>query len=306
MGLRSGTVARNAEWLTADRFARSALARRVVGLRDGGTRSNVAIAETMLRDPLRFATASVEEVAALAGVSPASVSRFARALGFEGHPGVRAALAAALNEVLNPVEKLRGVVGRRSGGPAGAGMEAIAANVEAAVRALRSGPGLAKAVRAVAAARVVYVMGFGLSAHSAGHLALGLQPYCHQVVEVAGYGGTEVAAGRLAAVGDGDVLVAITVPRYATDALRLATFARDRGARVVAITDAPAAPIARIAEVALVVPAGHPVLPASSTAILLAIECLVAGVMTASDDSVSRAEALTSALQGYLVDDGGR
>ena len=74
-------MARNAEWLTADRFARSALARRVVGLRDGGTRSNVAIAETILRDPLRFATASVEEVAALAGVSPASVSRFARALG---------------------------------------------------------------------------------------------------------------------------------------------------------------------------------------------------------------------------------
>jgi hypothetical protein len=94
--------------------------------------------------------------------------------------------------------------------------------------------------------------------------------------------------------------------RYAADALRLATFARDRGARVVAITDAATAPLARIADVSLVVPAGHPVLPASSTAILFAVECLVAGVMAASDDNVSRAEALTRALQGYLVDEGGR
>jgi DNA-binding MurR/RpiR family transcriptional regulator len=299
-------VARNGEWLTADRFARSALARRVAALGVGGTRSNTAIADAMLRDPLRFATASVEEVAALAGVSPASVSRFARALGFEGHPEVRTALAAALNEVLNPVEKLRGAVGRSSRGPAGIGIEAIAANVEAAGHALRTGVDLAKAVRAVSAARVVYVMGFGLSAHTAGHLALGLQPYCPHVVEVVGYGGTEVAAGRLAAMGDGDVLVAVTVPRYAADALRLATFARDRGARVVAITDAATAPLARIADVSLVVPAGHPVLPASSTAILFAVECLVAGVMAASDDNVSRAEALTRALQGYLVDEGGR
>lgn len=299
-------MTRNGEWLTADRFARSALARRIAALRADGTRSNGAIAEAMLRDPLRVATASVEEVAVLAGVSPASVSRFARALGFDGHPEVRAALAAALNEVLNPVEKLRGAVGRPSDAPTGIGITAIVANVDAAGRTLRAGPELAKAVRALATARVVYVMGFGLSAHSAGHLVLGLQPYCAQVVEVTGYGGTEVAAGRLAAVGDGDVLIAITVPRYAADALRLATFARDRGARVVAITDAATAPIARIAEVALVVPAGHPVLPASSTAILLAIECLVAGVMTASDDSVARAEALTRALQGYLVDEGGR
>lgn len=299
-------MARNSEWLTSDRFARSVLARRVAALRADGTRSSTAIAETMLRDPLRFATASVEEVAALAGVSPASVSRFARALGFDGHPGVRAALAAALNEVLNPVEKLRGAVGRSAGGPAGAGIEAIAANVEAAVRGLRSGPELARMVGAIVSARVVYVMGFGLSAHSAGHLALGLQPYCPQVVEVAGYGGTEVAAGRLAAVGEGDVLIVVTVPRYATDAQHLAAFARDRGARVLAVTDAPTAPIARMAEISLVVPAGHPVLPASSTAVLLAIECLVAGVMTAREDGVARAEALTRALQGYLVDEGGR
>ena len=42
-------VARNGEWLTADRFARSALARRVSALGVGGTRSNTAIADAMER-----------------------------------------------------------------------------------------------------------------------------------------------------------------------------------------------------------------------------------------------------------------
>jgi len=292
----------NPDWSMTERFARSGLAQRIAALRVDGTRSNAAIAETMLRDPLRLATASVEDVAALAGVSPASVSRFARALDLEGYPDVRAALAAALSEALNPVEKLRDAVGRGASGQQDAGGEAILANVRATLDALGTGPALQAAIDAIATARTVYVLGFGLSAHSAGHLALGLQPYCTQVVEVVGYGGTEVAAGRLATAGAGDVLVAITVPRYAADALRLSTFARDRGARIVAITDRASAPIAGVAEIILAAPAGHPILPASSTAILAVVECLVAGVMTATPESVDRAEALTRALRGYLVE----
>ncbi|UUZ52598.1 hypothetical protein LP419_25050 [Massilia sp. H-1] len=45
------------------------------------------------------------------------------------------------------------------------------------------------------AARAVYVMGFGLSSQLASSmLSLHLQPFCQQVIEVAGQGGTEVAA----------------------------------------------------------------------------------------------------------------
>ena len=40
-------------------------------------------------------------------------------------------------------------------------------------------------------------------------------------VQVVEFGGTEVAAGRLMNIGAGDVLVAISLPRYADDALRL-------------------------------------------------------------------------------------
>jgi DNA-binding MurR/RpiR family transcriptional regulator len=286
------------EWNTAARFAGTSLAARIVELKNGSSGASVTLADAVLRDPLRVATAAIDELAALAGVSPASVSRFARALGFPGYPSLRSALSSALQDVLNPVEKLRDAVGR--GGPLDAGLDAILSNVRATADALR-GHDVSQAAGAIAAARCVFVVGFGLSAHSAGHLVLGLQPFCQQVVDVVGFGGNEVAAGRLMGVGAGDVVIAISVPRYARDALGLAAYARDRGAKVIAITDSPAAPLAAMADVVLLAPAAHPVLPSSSVAVLFVIETLVVALMTRGTDSVARAQELSEAIGSYLV-----
>lgn len=291
-----------AEWNTAERFAASALAGRIMRLRSNTSRSNSAIADAILRDPLRVATASIDESAALAGVSAATVSRFARALDFEGYPELRAAIAAALQDVFNPVEKLRGALHRGAGGPHDEGTAAILSNVRTATDHPRV-ERITEAARLIVAARTVYVLGFGLSAHSAGHLSLGLQPFCAQLVNTVEFGGTETAAGRLMSVGPDDVLIAITVPRYARDAVRLANYARDRGATVIAITDSVSAPLASMAAITLTGPSTHPVLPSSSVAILAVIETLIAAVMTSSSANVARAQALTDAISAYLYPD---
>ena len=52
-----------------------------------------AVAEALLADPLRAGTVSITAIAQIAGASPASVSRLAARLGYEGFPALRSAIA---------------------------------------------------------------------------------------------------------------------------------------------------------------------------------------------------------------------
>lgn len=283
-------------------FSASEIGQKLLLLHREGPATQQRIAEHLLRNPVRAAAAGIEELAAAAGTSTATLSRFARGLGFAGYAELRAAVAGAVEEVMQPVEKLRGSLARS--GPEGAlqaeALEASLSNARAAADGLAGGL-LGAAVERIDAARCVYVMGFGLSSHVAGILTLGLQPFRENVVGVVDYGGTEVAAARLAGVGEGDVLVAISLPRYARDAVDLTAFARSRRATVIAVTDAPTSPLAPLADVLLAAPVAHPVLPTATGAAVLVVEALVAAAMVSNPDNVRRAEDLADVLSAYLT-----
>ena len=151
-------------------------------------------------------------------------------------------------------------------------------------------------------ASTVYIMGFGLSAHLAGMLALHLEPFCSHVVEVVGYGGTEVAAGHLANITEKDVLIVISFPRYALDVIRLTQFARMHSTCIIAITDSAASPIAQLGDYLLLAPSNHAVLPSSSTAAVAVIEALVSSIMVSNKKNVEKAQRLSEALAAYLHD----
>lgn len=268
------------------------------------TAGNRAIAEFLLRNPVRATAWGIEELAANAGTSTATLSRFARLLGKSGFAALRAEMAQVLQGVLQPVEKLRGAVERDAGatGAPGAmaeGLQAGLSNLQQAAQGLDA-ERLRRVATRLVGARSVYTMGFGLSAHLAAMLALDLQPYCQWLVNVVEFGGTEVAAGRLMNIGDGDVLVAISLPRYADDALRLCAYARSRGAQVMAITDSLASPLAAQADEVLLAPAAHPVLTSSTAATLYVIEAVVSAVMLGTQGNVDKAGRLTEAISHYL------
>ncbi len=265
------------------------------------TAGNRAIADFLLRNPVRATAWGIEELAANAGTSTATLSRFARVLGKSGFAALRAEMAEALQDMLGPVEKLRSAVSS-----AGDPLQAVAGCVDASLaNAGRAAQGLDPATLSACATRLVqargvYTLGFGLSAHLAAILALDLQPYCPGLINVVEFGGTEVAAGRLMDIGAGDVLVAISLPRYADDALRLTGYARSRGARVIAITDSLASPLAALADDTLLAPAQHPVLSSGTVAALLVIEALVSAVMLGTAGQVAKAGRLTEAISRYL------
>lgn len=282
-------------------FAGTTLGQSLRAVMETGSASNKAIAEYLLRNQVRVTALGIEELAELCKVSTATISRFARDLGFKNYAAMRAEVAQTLQAVLQPVEKLRNSVGRKggAGSPAADSLAFAAANIGATAQAV-NGADVSAIAHKLSRAKGVYVLGFGLSSYLAGMLSLHLQPFCQQVIEVAGPGGTEVAAGHLATITSKDVLVVISFPRYALDVIRLTQFARDRGACIVAITDAPASPLAALGDHVLYAESSHPILPSSATSAIAVIEALVVSLMASSKANVDKAARLTEAISAYL------
>ncbi|PYC28190.1 MurR/RpiR family transcriptional regulator [Aquipseudomonas alcaligenes] len=259
------------------------------------------VADFILRHPLKAATLTIEELAQATGTSPAAVNRLARAMQLGGFSALKTALVATLQDLVSPVDKLRNELAQRSDGSFGLHeqMRIAGSNLGSTANG-NSQDTFAAVVEALATARRVYILGFGNSAYLAGLAAANLVPYCADAVAVSMEGGNENAAYRLASITAEDALLAISLPRYSLDTLQLARYALERGARVLAITDSPASPLAPIADHSLFATAEHPVLISSNIAVLALIESLVAAVMTRNKEAVRLAAELTESVLSYL------
>jgi DNA-binding MurR/RpiR family transcriptional regulator len=287
------------------RFTSSALGQQVLVLFSSGSPSQRQLSEFILRDPVFVATHGIEDLAKSSGISASTISRYVRDLGLAGFAEFRAGVGETVHALIAPVAKLGERMARPN--PERAAAEASLAAAAHSVEALAD-PATAESVRAVALrlkdARYVWVMGFGLSAHLAAMLALGLQPYRDGVVNVVQYGGNEVAAGRLMSAGPGDVVIALTFPRYSADVTELARAARAAGARIVALTDSVVSPLAAVADDLLLAPSPHPVLSASSLPALAVIEALVSEFLLSDPAHLERAGRLAAAMAAYLASQG--
>lgn len=284
------------------RFTASDLGQQVLNLLAQGSPSQRQLSEFILRDPIFVATHGIEDLAKQSGISASTISRYVRDLGLAGYAEFRAGVGDTVHALVAPVAKLGARIAQSAEGDGVAEASLLAARH--GVEAL-SDPATSDTIRAVARslreARQVWVMGFGLSAHLAAILSLGLQPYRDGVVNVVEFGGTEVAAGRLMSAGKGDVVVAIAFPRYSSDVTALARAARKAGARIVAITDSVASPLAAASDDVLLAPAQHPVLSSSSLPALALIEALVSEFMLADPANVERASQLAAAMAAWLA-----
>lgn len=282
-------------------FAKSSLGESLMQQLKEGSSSYKRIADYLLRNQVKVTALGIEDMAEHCEVSTATISRFARDLGFANYAALKNKIAETVQEIFSPVEKLRNTIEARkaNSSPANASLQSATANINAASQGIEDEQ-MNQIVSRLSKAGTVYIMGFGISSHLAGMLALHLQPYCNRVVEVVAYGGTEVAAGNLANITDKDVLIVISFPRYALDVIRLTQFARNHSTCIVAITDSSASPIAQLGDYLLLAPSTHAVLSSSSTAATAVIEALVSSIMVSNKKNVEKAIRLTEALSGYL------
>lgn len=210
-------------------------------------------AETILADPAWASASSIEAVAAAGAVSPSTVSRLVRGLGFTAYREFRAALASADSLAsadrggsaepvpdIDPADSLAEIVAKVGHSDARA--------VEETTRALDLDQ-LERAVAAVASARRIAVFGIGASALVAGDLRQKL----HRIGLAASLAADSHEAATAAALLDrGDVAIAISHTGTTDEVLVAARLAAGRGATTVALTGAARSPLAAAADLTLV------------------------------------------------------
>jgi DNA-binding MurR/RpiR family transcriptional regulator len=188
------------------------------------------------------------EVAARAGVSQPSVTRFAAALGFAGFPEFRAALRASALAPRRPSE-------------AGSERNELQAFVQAEIRgleAVRDRLADFESMRALAAqlaaSRPLPVVGLRVSAPAAAHFGY-LAARVLPDVRVLDRAGSLLADGLAAAARAGATwLLAIALPRHPRELLDALEHARACDLRIALICDAPVGPLAELADEVVAVP----------------------------------------------------
>ncbi|KIC09108.1 hypothetical protein RA19_17140 [Leisingera sp. ANG-M1] len=232
----------------------------------------------MLEHPGDIATLSMRQVAGNAGVSLPNFSRLAKALGFETYSELREVYRKQVQQ--NDINEyhLRAENLQKSGGDQAARevwedfRSSTIGNLTAIFDSIDPDY-FASVAKVLNDAGQVYMVGmqasasFSAYAHYIGGMASG------KVRLVRGEGG--VFADPVADIGEGDVMIAISQQPCARAAIELAMLARERGAKVIAITDSPASPIAMEADYVLLGPNRSPLFFESYVGTTVLIEALI-------------------------------
>ena len=257
--------------------------------------------QAVLAHPFKAATLNIDEFAGEVAVSIATANRFARALNFAGYPQFRAELARGFEAILAPVESLRSNLKHATGTQQAmvASLRETAANLEHTLQALQHQP-CEQAVSLIAEADQVLTLGWGSSAYLAGVLQHELEPLCSRVGSLAQAGGPSHAARQLVKRGPRDLLIALAFPRYVEDTVALTRLARERGVKVLALTDEPSSPLVPLADVTLYAHVSRQVAPTSNATVLALLEALVAALAHRTEGAVQRAEEMARGVLPWL------
>jgi len=199
-------------------------------------------------DKAAFMTAS--RLGKTVGVSESTVVRFAAELGYDGYPEMQKSLQKMIRSRLTSVQRIE-VTNDRIGNQDLLSMvlqsdiEKIRQTLEAVDR-----NAFESAVDAIVSARKIYIIGVRSSASIATFLTFYFNLIFDNVVEVSANTASEVFE-RLMRVGEGDVVIGVSFPRYSSRTVQAISFARDRGATTVAITDSEASPLSPISKYTL-------------------------------------------------------
>ena len=199
-------------------------------------------------DKAAFMTAS--RLGKKVGVSESTVVRFAAELGYEGYPDMQRSLQKMIRNRLTSVQRIE-VTKDRLGDQdllsmvLQSDMEKIRGTLEELDRV-----SFERAVDAIVSARKIYITGVRSSAAIASFLHFYFNLIFDNVVMVSANTSSEVFESLLR-VGKGDVVIGVSFPRYSSRTVQAISFARDRGATTVAITDSEASPLAPISQYTL-------------------------------------------------------
>ena len=235
-------------------------------------------------DKAAFMTAS--KLGKTVNVSESTVVRFAAELGYDGYPAMQKALQEMIRSKLTSIQRIE-VTNDRIGD-----QDVLTSVMHADVEKIRmtleeiSRKDFDGAVDAILGAKRIYILGV----RSAGALSSFLGFYFNlmfdNVVQVHSNSASEMFE-QLLRVGEGDVVIGISFPRYSRRTVQAMHFARDRKAQVIAITDSQMSPLAASATHTLVAKSDMASFVDSLVAPLSMINALIVAVSQKKKEDLS-------------------
>ena len=187
---------------------------------------------------------TAKQLGAAMGLSDAAVVRFAQALGFTGFQELRAALREELLSRLGNVGVADASRELARGAELAQKVFELGADLTNATAGLNAWPMYERVAQKLCAARRVWVTGHGTTYPTAAYLAMTLNQALGNVdLMVVGAGDL---TDHLRGVTSADVLIGVGYVRYLPYTINVLKIGREQGAHVVAITDKPSSPLARL------------------------------------------------------------
>ena len=212
------------------------------------SKSHRRIAECIVThyDKAAFMTAS--RLGEYVGVSESTVVRFAAALGYEGYPQLQKALQEVIRHRLTASQRFEMTTDMDHTQVLSKVMKADIQNIRSTLDEIDISS-FERAIDMILQARQIYVMGLRSSAPIAEFFVHYLK-FIFSNVRVVTSGVSDVFE-QLSRIGEGDLLIGISFPRYASRSIEAMDFARKQGASLIAITDGPLSPLHSTADICL-------------------------------------------------------
>jgi len=199
-------------------------------------------------DKAAFMTAG--KLGEVVGVSESTVVRFATELGYSGYPAMRRAMQEMIRSRLTTVQRIevaKKLIDSRDVAKSVVtnDMRNLQTTLDDLDRAVFD-----SVIDAIIEAKSIYIVGMRTSTSLSSFLGLYLNLLRGNVNVVHDTAASEIFE-QLLRIGEGDLFIGMSFPRYSIHTVGAMEFAKKRGAKTVAITDSPASPLTEIANLCL-------------------------------------------------------
>ena len=204
------------------------------------------IARYILSNYEKAAYMTAAKLGNLSGVSESTVVRFAIELGYDGYPEMQKSLQEVVRTKLTSVQRME-VTNSRIGN-SDVLDKVLSSDIDKIRQSLEEIDRNAfyEAIDKIIAAKNIYIIGVRSSSTLAGFMNYNFRMIFDNVKFIQTTSGSEMFE-QIMRIGEGDILIAISFPRYSKRIINAVEFARARGADVVALTDSAQSPIAAYA-----------------------------------------------------------
>lgn len=176
------------------------------------------------------------------GVSESTVVRFAIQLGYNGYPGFQKALEELVRNRLNSIQRMEVTYGRITQSEI---LETVLQSDIDKIKqtlAVIDHKAFNLAIDTILNARNIYVIGIRSCAPLASFFSFYLNLVCDNVTPVTTNSSSEIFE-QLIRIGEEDVIIGISFPRYSMRTLKALEFASNRKAKVITLTDSIHSPM---------------------------------------------------------------